>query len=187
MLPLIIYTVADESKQKALEDLYNTHGVRMYNAAYRILENRQDAEDALQDTFIKIYKNIDRFMSLSGDDLILLIIIYTRNTARDIKRRRNTEKKYTAERFEDEDGELVFPDIADTGADVEETVINNELIKTVRDCIDGLPDGQRDVIIMKYRLGMREREIAEALGISETAVSSRVLRAKEGIRKQLTI
>ena len=91
MLPFIL-TIGDETKQKALEELYNTHSVRMYNSAYKILENKHDAEDALQDTFIKIYKNIDKFMSLSGDDLILLIIIYTRNTARDIRRRKITEK-----------------------------------------------------------------------------------------------
>ena len=62
MLPFLM-TVTDIEKRNALEQLYNTHSVRMYNSAYRILENRQDAEDALQDTFIKIYKNIDKFMS----------------------------------------------------------------------------------------------------------------------------
>lgn len=182
MLPFLM-TVTDIEKRNALEQLYNTHSVRMYNSAYRILENRQDAEDALQDTFIKIYKNIDKFMSLSGDDLILLIIIYTRNTARDIKRRKNTEKKHSAEMYADEDGELVFPDVADPDANVEEIVVNNETICETRNYIDSLPIAQRDVIIMKYRLGMKEKEIAVALGISETAVSSRVLRAKEGLRR----
>lgn len=182
MLPFLM-TISDLEKRNALEELYNTHSVRMYNSAYKILENRQDAEDALQDTFIKIYKNIDKFMSLSGDDLILLIVIYTRNTARDIKRRKNTEKKHTADMYTDEDGELVFPDIADPGASVEEIVVNKETITETRNYIDSLPTAQRDVIIMKYRLGMKEKEIAAALGISETAVSSRVLRAKEGLRK----
>ncbi len=186
MLPFIL-TIGDETKQKALEDLYNTHSVRMYNSAYKILENKHDAEDALQDTFIKIYKNIDKFMSLSGDDLILLIIIYTRNTARDIRRKKNTEKKHTSEGYYDDDGETVFADISDPDANVEEIVINKERIAETRSFIDSLPTAQRDVIIMKYRLGMREKEIAEALGISETAVSSRVLRAKDSLRKMMKI
>jgi len=184
MLPFIL-TITDQSKQSYLEELFNLHSGRMYNSAYRILENRQDAEDAIQDTFIKIYRNIEKFMALSGDDLILLIVIYTRNTARDILRRRNTEKKHTAEQAVDADGELIFTDIADPDADVEEIIINRETVAQTRSYIDALPEGQRDVILMKYRLGMKEKEIALALGISETAVSSRVLRAKKGLEKMM--
>ena len=87
--------------------------------------------------------------------------------------------------YADEDGELVFPDVADPDANVEEIVVNNETISETRNYIDSLPIAQRDVIIMKYRLGMKEKEIAVALGISETAVSSRVLRAKEGLRRRM--
>lgn len=184
MLPFIL-TIADPEKQVVLEELYHTHGARMYSSAYKILENKQDAEDALQDTFIKIYKNIDKFMVLSGDDLILLIIIYTRNTARDLLRKRNAEKKHLAEPYLDDDGEPMFPDVADPGASVEEIVINKERINKTRSYIDSLPETQRDVIIMKYRLGMKEKEIARILGISETAVSSRIMRAKSGLERKI--
>lgn len=184
MLPFIL-TIADQTKQSYLEELFNTHSGRMLNAANRILENKQDAEDALQDTFIKIYNNIDKFMSLSGDDLILLIIIYTRNTARDILRRRNTMLKHRTELAIDPEDGTTFADIADPAADVEQIVISRETVDTTRSYIDSLPEAQRDVIIMKYRLGMKEKEIAAALGISETAVSSRVLRAKDGLRKMM--
>ena len=180
-----ILTIEDTDKQKYLEDMFNTHSGRMLSAANRILENRSDAEDALQDTFIKIYNNIEKFMSLSGDDLILLIIIYTRNTARDLLRRRNTEKRHTQEKILDSDGEEIYTDIADESANVEEIVIRKETIERTADYIDSLPEAQRDVIIMKYRLGMREKEIASVLGISETAVSSRVLRAKDGLRRMM--
>ena len=180
-----ILTIEDSDKQKYLEDMFNTHSGRMFSAANRILGNYQDAEDALQDTFIKIYNNIEKFMSLSGDDLIILIIIYTRNTARDILRRRNTENRHAKETIFDMDGEEIYGDIADESANVEEIVIRKETIERTADYIDSLPETQRDVIIMKYRLGMREKEIASVLGISETAVSSRVLRAKDGLRKMM--
>lgn len=180
-----ILTIEDSDKQSYLEWLFNTHSTRMFGAANRILENHQDAEDVLQDTFIKIYNNIEKFMALSGDDLILLIIIYTRNTARDLLRRRNTEKKHTQQRVYDSEGEEIYPDIHDESSNVEEIVIRKETVERTRDYIDSLPEAQRDVIIMKYRLGMREKEIASVLGISETAVSSRVLRAKDGLRKMM--
>ena len=185
MLPFIL-TVTDVTEQNYLEQLYNTHSGRMYSAAYKILENRQDAEDALQDTFIKIYNNIDKFMTLEGDNLILLIVIYTRNTARDILRRRNTALRHTVDSVNDTEDGFVYTDIADPNAYVEEIVINRETVDRTRSFIDSLSEPQRDVIIMKYRLGMREKEIAQALGISETAVSSRVLRAKDSLRKLMS-
>ena len=80
---------------------------------------------------------------------------------------------------------LKYKDIADESANVEEIVIRKETIERTADYIDSLPEAQRDVIIMKYRLGMREKEIASVLGISETAVSSRVLRAKDGLRRMM--
>ncbi len=178
-----ILTIQDEAKRTFLEELFDAHSDRMYHAALKILGNREDAEDALQDTFIKIYGTIEKFKALSGDDLILLIIIYTRNTARDILRRRNTAEKNRADIYFD-DGERVH-DIPDSSPTVEEIVISRETVRRTSDFIDALPEPQRDVIIMKYRLNLREREIANMLGISETAVSSRIGRAKESLRKKL--
>ena len=180
-----ILTVSDGNERSFLEELYNPHSGRMYNSAYLILGSRQDAEDALQDTFIKIHNNISRFTCLSEDDLVLLIIIYTRNTARDILRRRNTALKHRQDDYFDSDGEQIFEDIPDEETDTLGTVVRRETISETARAIDELPEAQRDVIVLKYRYGMLEREIAHALGISETAVSSRMLRAKDGLRKKL--
>ncbi len=178
-----ILTIQDTAERTFLEELFTVHSDRMYYAAYKILGNREDAEDALQDTFIKIYNNLEKFRALTGDDLILLIVIYTRNTARDIQRRKVTAEKNRAEiYFDDSERMHNIPDSAPT---VEEIVVNRETIRKTAQFIDALPEPQRDVIIMKYRLGLREREIADVLGISETAVSSRIYRAKEALRKAL--
>lgn len=184
MLPFIL-TVSDTDDRAFLEELFNVHSSRMYRAAMKILENKQDAEDAVQDTFIKIYGNIDKFRVISGDELILLIIIYTRNTARDILRRRNTALRHTVSDNLSEDKEAAVYDIPDNSSDPLEIVISRESIRETAKMIDELPEAQRDVIILRYRFEMSEREISAALGISETAVSSRILRAKEKLRIML--
>lgn len=189
MIPFILtLTVQDGlsvSDKEFLEELFNKYSAKMYYTAKKILINKEDSEDALQDTFIKIYKNIEKFRALSGDDLILLIIVYTRNAARDIQRKKNVALNRTAQAVTNSDDEEIYTDFCDPNAFVEDIVINNERILQTANYIDSLPEKQRDVIIMKYRLNMKEREIAQVLGISETAVSSRVLRAKDGLRNIL--
>lgn len=185
MLQFVLNDNYSPSDATFLETLFNQHSSRMYRAARKILENREDAEDAVQDTFVKIYANINKFREISGDELILLIIIYTRNTARDILRRRNTALRHSAPELINDEGEPVSADIPDPCGDTLDIVISRENIKRTAELIDSLPEAQRDVIILKYRFDMREKEIASALGISETAVSSRILRAKERLRKML--
>lgn len=181
MLPFIL-TISESEGRDYLEELFYEHSSRMYRAAMKILENRDDAEDAVQDTFVKIHNNISKFKSLSGDELILLIIVYTRNTARDILRRRNTVLRHSAESVYDDDKEEILCEIPDPYTDTLSIVIDRENVRRTAEMIDCLPQAQKDAIILKYRYGMREKEIATALCISETAVSSRILRAKEKLR-----
>ena len=184
MLPDLL-TVTTDSEREFLEALYSDYGDKMYRAAYKILENRHDAEDTVQDTFIKICENIDRFLPLSGDELTLLIIVCVRNTARDLLRRRAVALRHTVDEPTDEDGDLIPHTIPDPDGDVLDKVVRDETVRETAALIDSLPEAQRDVIVLKYRYDMREKEIARLLGISETAVSSRIMRAKERIKKQL--
>ncbi len=182
MLPYLL-TISTDNERDFLEALYNDYGDRMYRAAYKLLENRQDAEDAVQDTFIKICENIDRFLPLSGEELTLLIIVCVRNTARDLLRKRAVALRHTVDEPTDRDGDIIPHSIPDPDGDVLDKVVHDETVRQTAALIDSLPEAQRDVIILKYRYDMREKEIASLLGISETAVSSRVLRAKERIKK----
>ena len=180
-----ILTVEVEKDRSFLEALYTDYGDKMYRAAYKILENRQDAEDALQDTFVKICENIDLFQDKSGDELVLLLIVCVRNTARDLLRKRAVALRHTVDEPTDEDGDIIPHSIPDPDGDVLDKVVRNETIRKTAALIDSLPEAQRDVIVLKYRYDMREKEIAKLLGISDTAVSSRMMRAKERRRKEL--
>lgn len=99
----------------------------MYSIAYKILHNHNDTEDAIQDALIKIHLNIEKFYKLQTDELCLLIVIYTKNTAKDLYKR--SSKRQTISLTYDEDGEERDFEILDESPDLDEIVINRERVQ----------------------------------------------------------
>lgn len=189
MFILTMLAVIDPSNGDFFGELVETYSDKVFAIAYKTLakygqENRSDAEDIVQETFIKIFKNIKRFYDLEREEIIPLLVIYTRNTAIDFLRKRKHKFReiplYLGE--DEEEREL---EIADGNPLPDELVVRKELIEQCASCIDELPEEQRAVILLKYRYGYKDREIASVLGISESAVSSRLNRARETIRKKM--
>ena len=80
MLSLFL-TIKDPDERLLAERLYLTYKSRMYNVAYAILHNKEDAEDAVMDSVYKIVKNISRFTTADRNKIESLIVIIVRNTA----------------------------------------------------------------------------------------------------------
>ena len=170
------------------EALVEEHGSHMLSVAYELLEsrgraNREDARDIVQDTLIKVYKNIARFYDLDREEIIPLLVIYTRNTAKDFVKRRSN--RLCLPLFYTEDEEEVPMPLADDAPLPEEVVIRQETVDRTAAAIDCLSESQRHAVLLKYRYGCTDREIAKILCISETAVSSRLNRARESLKKLL--
>lgn len=150
-----------------------------------IVGNKEDAEDIIQETFFKVYRNIKSFYNLEREDLIALLVIYMKNTAKDHLRKQKRRLKTVSQTYEDENGEeqeYIIPDNADAP---DEVLIKREHSRQLAECIDLLPEGQRHALLLKYKYGYKESDIAKVLMISETAVSSRINRAKETLRKMI--
>lgn len=181
--------VFDDEKDDFIRRLVEEHGDRVYAAAYSTLkrysrENRSDAEDITQEVFIKILRNYGKFFELGREEIAALLVIYTRNTAIDflrVKKKRHLGMPV----YTDDDGEETEIPIADDSPLPEDLVIRQETIARCAACIDELPEKQRSVILLKYRYGFKDRQIAEILGTSETVVSSRLNRARESIRRKM--
>ena len=181
--------LTDPADLEFFDALVREHSGRMFTVAYELLEsrgrpNREDAFDIVQDTFIKIYKNIARFYGLGREEIIPLIVIYTKNTAKDFLRRRSNRLHLPLFYENDDEEEAELP-LTDDAPLPEEIVIRRETVDRTAAAIDALPETQRHAVLLKYRYGYTDREIAKILCISETAVSSRLNRAREALRKLL--
>lgn len=175
----MIMAIEDEEDRVFVETIFNKYSKNMYLIAERILNNHDDAEDCVQDTFVKIIDKLDYFRNVKQEDnLIKLLVIACRNTALDKygknKRRANLQFSQTTY---NEDGESSIVDIPDRSADVERIVMNRYVCTYVKELISKLDEKYRDVITLKS-MGYSYEEISCIVGISQALARKRYSRAR---------
>ena len=180
-----IITALDFVNGDLFETIFEEHSDQAYKIAYSYVNDLEDAKEIVQETFLKIYLHINDFCGLSREETIAMIVIYTKNTSIDYLRkqvRRIKSGSFTHKDCEEEIKEYEIPDVSSSP---EELIIKRELQERVGKYIGMLPDPQREVIILKYYYNKKDKEIADMLNINESAVSSRVNRAKRKLREMI--
>jgi RNA polymerase sigma factor (sigma-70 family) len=158
-----------QGSSRAQFRLYNQYSKAMYNLAHRILNNREDAEDILQESFVECFRNIDsfRFESTFGAWLKKIVVNKCINHIK--------KKKIDLELCE------TLP--ATTAEDEEEVIYDTGKIFKG---IEMLPDGYRIILTLYLLEGYDHSEISQILGISESTSKSQFSRAKEKLRNILS-
>ena len=161
----------DEDKH-SFEELYYKYRQLMYSVAYKILNNKEDSEDAVQKAFLAIANNFGKIKSLSCQEIKPFVVIIVRNHAINIYNSNKRKAEYAAE----------YSDI-DTPVNVDyfEEFDYEELIKV----ISGLQPIYRDIIFLHYIRELKPKEIAKLLDISVETVWKRIERAKKQLKKAL--
>jgi RNA polymerase sigma-70 factor (ECF subfamily) len=162
--------------------LVETYYERIYRMALRMTGNEQDAEDVLQETFIKVLKNIGSFKGMSS--LSTWIYRIAMNEALMLLRKRKPEG-YSLD--EDDGEEETMPrEVADWKPLPEDRLIDRETRQHLKEAVLYLPETLRSVFLLRDTEELSVRETAEALGISEGAVKVRLLRARLKLREYLS-
>jgi RNA polymerase sigma-70 factor, ECF subfamily len=154
-----------------------------YNHAYALLGNPDQAEDAVQESFIKAFQAMKGFRGVSFRGWLLKIVT---NSAYDWLRR--SQRHPMQPLFpEDENGEEIeYPAwIVDTAASVQEQVEANEFSKTIYELLDELPEVFRSVLTLIDIHELDYAEAAEALGVPIGTVKSRLARARLQMQEKL--
>ncbi|MDE6673091.1 MAG: sigma-70 family RNA polymerase sigma factor [Ruminococcus sp.] len=169
----IYLSVLDTAEDKAeFEDLYIKYKQRMYAVAYKILNNVEDAEDAVHDTFIKIADNFEMIKKFSCQELQSYIVIIVRNTSINIYRKNQKNSEYLTRL---DDNQITI------NVDFFENIDRDELIKA----ISNLPLIYKDILFLHYFRKYTTKEISEMLAISVDAVWKRIERAKKLLKEKL--
>lgn len=155
--------------EEAVAALVTTYAPTLYRVAFSVLRNAADAEDAVQEAFMRVLRHRDRLGEVRDHRVWLIRIVW--NVVLDRKRRMKT-------RPETDDVAELARVIPWKGLSAEELASAAQHHARVLGCVDRLPDKERQVLVLSAFEELPSVEIAEVLGITESSVRSRLFRAR---------
>lgn len=174
----------------ALDVLIEFYTQKLYGFCCSILKNDADAEEAVQDTFIKVYKKIDTF-DLSTNFTAWIYRIAS-NTAKDILRRHKKhskcisfDKPISDDNASDSVGHCM--EISDNSENPSSNLQIKETKSIIFDEIEALPDLYKEVLLLRHIEDFSYDEIAEILNCNVGTVKSRLFRAREILKEKIEL
>ncbi len=163
----------------AFEVLFERHRALVYRFVYQMAPRRDDAEDIVQEVFVRAFQNLHRYRDEAKFTTWLLRIATNLGTdrARMFRRRQSLEQKEAA-------GALTWMTVGNTEDPIEN--LQREQLKSIlRRAIGALPDHHRNVIMMRDIEEMEYPDMAELLGCTVGGAKLRVLRARRALRDRV--
>lgn len=175
---------AKSGDASAFSELVTRYERKIFRLAKNITRNEEDAEDVLQDAFLKAYEHLDRFEGNSKFYTWLVRIAV--NEALMKLRKRKTDKSVPLDEPLELGEESMQREIAVWDGNPEQQYSGEEMRKILEEALDTLKPDFRTVFTLRDIEELSTEETAEALGISIAAVKSRLLRARLTLREKLT-
>jgi RNA polymerase sigma-70 factor (ECF subfamily) len=163
--------------------LVHRYDRNVFRIAQHITQNREDAEDVVQDAFLKAYENLQGFQEQSKFYTWLVRIAVNEALMR--LRRRRPERMVSLDEEVKTDEDSMPREVADWSPNPEQLYTQSELRDILGKTIQGLPSSFRTVFVLRDVEGLSTEETAEALDLSIPAVKSRLLRARLQLRERL--
>jgi RNA polymerase sigma-70 factor, ECF subfamily len=165
----ILVRAAQNGDVDAFEELVRRYQTSIYRVALRMLGSRADAQDAVQETFVRAWRALPRFRHDSAISTWLYRIV-TRRALDRIASRRSTG---TLEEVE-----------VEAGPDPAQAAEHQERLRAIRRAIAKLPPDQRAALVLREFEGLSYQEVAQVLGASVPAVKTRIHRARLTVIQQ---
>ena len=180
---LSLVQAAKKGDVGAFGELVKRYDRNVFRIALHITQNREDAEDVVQDAFLKAYQNLGQFQGQSKFYTWLVRIAVNEALMR--LRRRRPERMVSLDEDVKTEEDSMPREIADWSPNPEQQYTQGELKDILSRTIQGLPASFRTVFVLRDVEGLSTEETAEALGLSIPAVKSRLLRARLQLRERL--
>ena len=170
---------SQQDDERAFGELVSRYESKVYSLALKMLRNPEDAEDVLQDTFLRAYRGIKSFKGNSTFSTWIYRI--TANSA--LMRLRKRQLPTVS--IDDADEREAPINIADWAPGPVEQMLNQETQAAMTEAIEALPPEFRQVFVLRDIEELSNAEVAEVLDISVAAVKSRLHRARLKVRNRL--
>ncbi len=160
---------------------------KVYNAALRVLGNREDALEVAQDAFVRVYKNVRKFKwNCSFQTWLYTIVLNLARTRYRKNIRRGQYVKVSLDNpLKHDDGKETTMEIADETLSPERQARRGEIRREIQAGLNALKPDLREIVVLRHVEGLSYEEIAGILQIAEGTVKSRLHRAREELQKLL--
>lgn len=174
----------DATMRARFEQLALVHLDAAYNLARRLTRNDQDAEDLVQEAYLRAFQAFARFQGDSGKAWILTIVRHTFYTWRRLHTLHDMDETFDEQQHADPHSSLPESQrwLADTP---ERTVLLQADLHLLNQCIDALPVSMREVLVLREFEGLSYQDIAAILGVPKGTVMSRLARARQHLQDRL--
>ncbi len=167
----------------AFEQLVKRHDGRLLRVAQHITRNREDAQDAVQEAFLKAFRKLNQFQENSQFSTWLIRITINESLNK-LRKQRSVKEISIDEEATPERGARV--DVADRALDPEQVVENSELRNQLRAALSELRPSIRVIFVLRDVEGLQIEQIAEVLQLTQSAVKARLWRARLQLRNRLS-
>lgn len=168
---------------EAFAELIRRHETKIYSLAYNYMRNSEDAEDTLQETFLKAYISLPSFREEAKFATWLYRICV--NICYSKIRKKKIEVVLSLDSSVETPEEEVHREILDWSKNPESQLLAEEMREVLNKAIEKLPKEYKEVFILRDIEGLSNQEVSEILGESIAAVKSRIHRARLFIRQEI--
>lgn len=174
--------------EAALEKVFNLYSGKLYNVALRILKDQSDAEEVIQDVFMTAFRKADSFQGNSQFSTWLYRLTVNAALGRIRRSKKNQEVEYAEflPKFQDDGHHAVQP-VADWSDNLDEQYSKTETQELLAKALAQLKAVDKTVIVLSDLEGLSDKEIADATGLTVSAVKTRLHRARLFLRGKLAV
>ncbi|MBI4527823.1 MAG: sigma-70 family RNA polymerase sigma factor [Deltaproteobacteria bacterium] len=172
--------------EDALEAIFNLYSPKLYNIAYRILGNVADTQEVIQDVFWTAYRKARTFRGTAQFSTWLYRLTVNAALGKIRRSKKNKEVEYEdfLPKFQTDGHHMVRP-VVDWSNSLDESYAKQEIQELLKEALDQLRPIDKAVVVLSDLDGMPDKEIAATLGITVSAVKTRLHRARLFLRGKL--
>jgi RNA polymerase sigma-70 factor (ECF subfamily) len=178
----LLVAAAKRGDATAFEELVSRYEHKIFRLTMNITRNREDAEDAMQDAFLKSYTHLKDF---EGDSRFYTWLVRIAANEALMRLRKRRPNQFSLDEPVEGDDDLIPREIEDWGPKPDQRFAQTEMREILSGVIDKLEPDFRTVFVLRDIEELSTEETAKALGISVPAVKSRLLRARLKLREKL--
>lgn len=177
---ILVFAFADVGEASRFEYLYRKYKNLLYYKAWEILRDPLDAEDAVSETFIRVYRNLDKIDDVDSPRCVAFLGTIARNVALTMAKKRAGMPVL----MQTDDNDEPYDEPADP-LDLEATVIDRLSSEQLLVFVDKLDEQSKTIFVLKYAYDLAHSEIAAQMGMTENNVTVRLHRTRKKLAEMI--